>query len=121
MNHIEKHLPSPHLQAERDRLLDAIAQTRSSGEVAPAYYWISLQVDNKNGKTYEYIKLNVKKSGDTKVKARSLGKPGSERHREWQQSLARRDAIAELEQQVTLLENLRDRQQERWAISHGYF
>lgn len=116
MNHIENSLQSPHLQAERRRLLDAIAEIRKSGEVAPAYYWLSLQVDTKNGKTYEYIKLNLKKSEDTKVKARSLGKPGSERHREWQQSLARRDAIVELEQQITLVENLMDRQKERLLI-----
>lgn len=117
MKHIENSFISPHLQAERRRLLDTIADVRKSGEVAPAYYWLSLQVDTKkNGKTYEYIKLNVKKSEDTKVKARSLGKPGSERHREWQQALARRDAIVELEQQLTLIENLMDRQKERLEI-----
>jgi hypothetical protein len=117
MNHIESASISPHLQAERCRLLDAIAEIRKSGEVAPAYYWLSLQVDTKkNGKTYEYIKLNVKKSEDTKVKARSLGKPGSERHREWQQALARRDAIVELEQQMTLVENLIARQKARSSI-----
>lgn len=117
MNHIENISVSPHLQAERRRLLDAIAQIRKSGEVAPAYYWLSPQVETKeSGKTYEYIKLNVKKPGDMKVKARSLGKPGSERHREWQQALARRDAIVELEQQITLVENLLDRQKARSAI-----
>ncbi|BAU15971.1 hypothetical protein LEP3755_65380 (plasmid) [Leptolyngbya sp. NIES-3755] len=116
MNHIEKISSSPYLEAERRRLLDAIAEVRKSGEVAPAYYWLSLQVDTKNGRTYEYIKLNVKKPEDTKVKARSLGKPGSERHREWQQALARRDTIAELEQQIKMVEDLIDRQKARSLI-----
>ena len=116
MKHIEKYSPSPHLQAERRRLLDTIAQIRNAGEVAPAYHWLTLQVETKNDVTYEYIKLNVKKPEDKKVKARSLGKPGSEQHREWQHSLARRDAIVELEQQMTLLENLIDRQKARSNI-----
>ncbi|MBD1847758.1 hypothetical protein H6F89_31090 [Cyanobacteria bacterium FACHB-63] len=114
MNHIENSSISPHLQAERRRLLDAIAEIRKSGEIAPAYYWLTLQVDTKEtGKTYEYIKLNLKKPEDTKVKARSLGKPGSERHREWRSAIARRDAIVELEQQIKLVEDLIDRQSVR--------
>ncbi|MCU0549555.1 MAG: hypothetical protein MUC48_09435 [Leptolyngbya sp. Prado105] len=118
MKHIENRFLSPHLQAERRRLLDTIAEIRRSGEVAPAYHWITTQSETKeNGATYEYAKLNIKKPGDEKVKTRSLGKPGSEEHRRWQEALARRDEIAELEQQIKMVEDLINRQAMRFPIT----
>jgi hypothetical protein len=105
-------------------LLDAVAslprgftEIRKSGEIAPAYHWLTRQVETKNDVNYEYIKLNSKKLEDPKVKVRSLGKSGSDRHREWQRAISRRDAIVELEQQITMVENLIDRQKARSTIA----
>lgn len=100
---------SPYLEAERARLLDAIAEIRSSGSIAPAYCWLSTTSSTKKGKTYTYATL-VEEKPHSRPKAISLGKLGSARHRSWQAAIANRDAIVELEQQLALLQKLIDRQ-----------
>lgn len=103
--------PSPHLPAERQRLLDAIATIRDSGSVAPAYCWLTESSETKRGKTYTYVRLVTEKPGQ-KNTSTSLGRPGSSKHRAWQAAIARREAINELEQQLKLLEALMQRQAE---------
>lgn len=102
-------MTSPFLEAERTRLLNAIAEIRNSGRVAPAYCWLSTTSTTKNGRTYTYATL-VEEKPDSKLKSVSLGKMGSERHRSWQVAIANRDAIVELEQQLSMLQKLIDRQ-----------
>ena len=100
---------SPHLVAERERLLSTLQHIRAGGEVAPAYCWLTTSSSVKRGKTYTYIIL-IQQKPDSKPRSQSLGKPGSLRHRHWQAAIARREAIAELEQQLSLLEDLIQRQ-----------
>lgn len=104
---------SPNLQAEQQHLLNTIAQIRGSGNVAPAYCWLTVSTVTKGGRTYEYARLVIEKPG-SKPKISSLGRLGSERHRQWRTTIARRDAIAELEQQLKILQELMDRQLARW-------
>ena len=110
---------SPHLVAERDRLLHAIIQIRQAGNVAQAHCWLIEKPDTKGERTYTYVYLVTEPPGKQKT-SKSLGKPGSEKHRDWKKAIVRRDAIAELEQQLKLLEALIDRQAataERVAIA----
>jgi hypothetical protein len=102
------------LQAEQQRLLDTIFLIRGSGEVAPAYCWLTASTVTKGGKTYEYARLVIEKPG-SKPKISSLGRLGSERHRQWKTAIARRDAIVELEQQLKILQGLMDRQVASWG------
>ncbi len=105
---------SPNLQAEQQHLLDTIARIRGSGDVASAYCWLTVSTVTKGGKTYEYARLVIEKPG-SKPKISSLGRLGSERHRHWRMAIARRDAIAELEQQLKILQGLMDRQVASWG------
>jgi len=98
---------SPHLQAERDRLLSEIERICQSGYVAPASVWISPNFQARGKKIYEYYKLS---SENPQVKHLHLGKAGSEKHRDWLARIARRNAIAELEAQLAMLLALMDRQ-----------
>lgn len=109
MNRTEKTSSSPHLVAERDRLLDLITQIRQAGRVAPAHCWLTESSETKGDYTYTYARL-VKQPPGKKPTSPSLGKPGSEKHRDWQRAILRRDAIGELEQQLKLVEALIDRQ-----------
>ncbi len=49
---------SPHLQAERDRLLSEIEHIRHTETVDPASVWIESNFQAKGEKLYEYYKLN---------------------------------------------------------------
>jgi len=98
---------SEHLFAERERLLALITEIRNSGAVASANVWISPNFQNKSGKTYEYYKLT---SDNPEVKHLGLGKLGSEKYRNWFARIQRRNAIHELEQQLSMLQALLDRQ-----------
>jgi hypothetical protein len=108
MEHPAISLTSPNLFAERDRLLDLIVQIRQAGAIAPAYSWLTESSETKGNRTYIYIRLIHEIPG--KKTSQSLGKPGSGKHRDWQEAIARREAITELEQQLKLLEVLSDRQ-----------
>ena len=94
---------SPHLEAERDRLLQLIQDLRNSGIVAPSNVWISPAPKGK----YLYYKLSSK---NPEYKNQHLGKAGSEKYRDWRARIQRREAIAELEQQLSMLQALIDRQ-----------
>lgn len=100
---------SPYLEAERQRLLDLILQVRTAGEVAPAYCWLTQTTSTKGAKTYTYALLVTQKP-EHKSQSRSLGKLGSQRHQYWQAAIVRREAIDELEQQLSMLQALIDRQ-----------
>lgn len=104
-----KQMVSTHLQAEQQRLLDAITQIWGTGAIAPAYCWLTVSTVTRGGKTYEYARLVTEKP-ESKPKIRSLGRQGSERHRHWRTAIARREAIAELEQQLKSLQALVERQ-----------
>lgn len=104
---------STFLDSEREHLLTLIHQIRSAGEVAPAYCWLTETSSTKGAKIYTYVVLVTQKP-DRKPKSRSLGKPGSQRHRHWQEAIARREAIAELEQQLAMLQALMERQTRTW-------
>jgi hypothetical protein len=109
MNHTEINAEFDYLKAERKRLLDRIATIRASGTVAPAHCWLIESTEEKGSRTYTYIKLITQKPGK-KLTSKSMGRPGSDRHREWKLSIERREAIGELEQQLKMLEALIDRQ-----------
>lgn len=105
---------SPHLLAERSRLLEKIRTIRCSGTVAPAYCWLIESSETKGSRTYTYARLVTEKP-EGKRTLKSLGKPGSEKHRAWQAAIARREQIAELEQQLNMLKILIERQQKSSA------
>jgi len=94
---------SPHLEAERERLLQCIQSIRNSGGVAPINVWISPAPKGK----HLYYKLSSK---NPEYKNQHLGKVGSEKYHDWRARLERREAITELEQQLSLLQVLIDRQ-----------
>lgn len=101
------------LESEQEHLLTLIPQIRSAGEVAPAYCWLTETSSTKGTKTYTYAVLVTQKP-EHKPKSQSLGKPGSPRHRHWKSAIARREAIAELEQQLAMLQALIERQIKAW-------
>ncbi|MBD2156737.1 hypothetical protein [Leptolyngbya sp. FACHB-16] len=94
---------SSHLEAERDRLLQLIQVIRNSGSVAPINVWISPAPKGE----HVYYKLSSK---NPDIKNLHLGKAGSEKYRDWRARIQRREAIAELEQQLSMLQALIDRQ-----------
>lgn len=94
---------SPHLQAEHDRLLQLIQSIRDSGSVAPLNVWISPTPKGE----HIYYKLSSK---NPDIKNLHLGKVGSEKYRDWRTRIQRRETIAELEQQLSMLQALIDRQ-----------
>lgn len=94
---------SPHLEAERDRLLQLIQSVRDSGSVAPLNVWISPAPKGE----HIYYKLSSKNPA---YKNQHLGKAGSEKHRDWTARIQRREAVTELEQQLSMLQALIDRQ-----------
>lgn len=106
-------MSSTFLESERERLLTLIHQIRTSGEVAPAYCWLTETSSTKGAKTYTYAVLVTQKP-DRKPKSQSLGKPGSQKHRHWKEAIRRRDAIVELEQQLAMLQTLIERQARTW-------
>lgn len=97
------------LEAEQQRLLLLIQHIQTAGQVAPAYCWLTESSSTKGGKTYTYAVL-VTQPPDRKPSIQSLGKPGSSRHQHWKDAIARREAIAELEQQLAMLQTLIARQ-----------
>ncbi len=114
-DHAESFMRSSFLEAERERLLSLIQQIRNSGTVAPAYCWLTETSSTKGAKTYVYVVLVTQKP-DLAPKSQSLGRPGSTRHRQWKHAIARREAITELEQQMSMLEALMERQMEAWKL-----
>lgn len=94
---------SSHLEAERDRLLQLIQTVRDSGGVAPINVWISPAPKGE----HIYYKLSSK---NPDIKNLHLGKAGSEKYRDWRARIQRREAIAELEQQLSMLQAVIDRQ-----------
>lgn len=94
---------SPHLEAERDRLLQLIQSIRNSGSVAPLNVWISPAPKGE----HLYYKLSSK---NPQYKNQHLGKAGSEKYRDWKARIGRREAVAEIEQQLSMLQALIDRQ-----------
>lgn len=95
-------------QARMERKIDEV---QKSGSVAPANHWLSEFSQKKNQKTYTYMGLYWIDAGG-KVRSRSLGRPGSSAHQDWRDRLQRRDAIAELSQQINILCGLRRRVEE---------
>ena len=94
---------SSHLEAERERLLALIQTIRNSGSVAPLNVWISPAPKGK----HLYYKLTSK---NLQYKNLHLGKINSPKYRDWQARIQRREVITELEQQLSLLQGLIDRQ-----------
>jgi len=103
---------SPHLQVEKERLLDSIDAIRKSGNIAPSLYFLTVVPTTSKGKTYHYARL-VKEPISGKQEVTPLGREGSARHQDWKRRIARRDAIVELEQQLKILDELMRRQQDR--------
>jgi len=48
--------------------------------------------------------------------SKSMGRPSSDRHREWKIAIERREAIAELEQQIKMLDALIERQLQAFQL-----
>jgi hypothetical protein len=115
MNHTEINTDFDYLAAERQRLLDRITTVHASGTVAPAYCWLIESTEEKGSRTYTYVKLITQNPGK-KLTSKSMGRPGSDRHREWMVAINRREAIAELEQQIKMLDTLIDRQAQAFQL-----
>ena len=105
-------MPSPYLKAERERLLSKIHQIRSLGLPAPANVWIS---PYQKG-AHTYYKLT---SENKDCKTQHLGKVAALKYRDWVERIQRRNDIQELEQQLSLLEALIDRQAQAQILSLG--
>jgi len=103
-------MTSEFLSLECARLKNLICQIKVSGDVAPPYCWLTETSSTKRGKTYVYIVLTTQPP-DRKPKRQSLGRRGSDRHHHWKAAIARRVAIAELEQQILLIEAIIERQE----------
>jgi hypothetical protein len=103
---------SPHLLAERDRLLSAIHQIRSLGLPAPANVWISPYQKGD----HTYYKLT---SENKACKTQHLGKISSLNYQDWVGKIQRRNDIQELEQQLSWLTALIDRQTTAKIFSLG--
>ena len=116
MNHTENSITPDYLEAERLRLLDWVAVIQASGKVAPAYCWLVESSEEKGSRTYTYIKL-ITQRPSKRLTSKSLGRPGSDRHREWQTAIASLCAIAELEQQLKMLETLMERQDQALQLA----
>ena len=124
MNHTESNIEPDYLEAERLRLLDWITVIQASGKVAPAYCWLIESSEEKGSRTYTYIKL-ITQRPSKRLTSKSLGRSGSDpcgicaaaRHHEWKTAIARREAIAELEQQLNMLEALRERQDQALQLA----
>ncbi|NEP20249.1 MAG: hypothetical protein F6J97_25770 [Leptolyngbya sp. SIO4C1] len=100
-------MASEHLEAERQRLRDAISTLHAAGAVAPQNVWISPY--EKKG--HQYYKLSSK---NPKIKNQHLSRLAL---RDWQGRIQRRNRIRELETQLGLVESLIERQNEvtyRW-------
>jgi hypothetical protein len=95
-------MSSPHLQAERERLLAQIAVIQEAGEAAPAN--VRIEPDFLNPKCWLLSHTNLP------MRERQLGQAGSVRHREWVERIHRRDRLTELQQQLALVEGLIERQ-----------
>ena len=98
-----------YLQQERDRLIALSDAVRWSGSVAPANCFCIDVEQHKGNKTYCYARL----LSDSKGLRRWLGRRRSELHRDWLARIARREAIQEVEQQLSLLDALIDRRMAR--------
>ena len=99
----QNQMVSPYLEAEHERLLQLIQTIRDSGSVAPLNVWVSPAPRGE----HLYYKLSSKNPA---YKNQHLGKAGSEKYRDWKARIRRREAIAELEQQLSMLQALIDRQ-----------
>jgi len=95
-------MTSPHLQAERERLLSEIESIRASGDVAPAN--VQIVADFLTKKDFQLTNT------DLLMKERVLGQKGSEKYCDWESRIKRRKALAEIEQQLAMLDALIDRQ-----------
>lgn len=98
-----------HLEAELTRLVDLAQQIRSSGSVAPDHCWIEEYIVKRGEMTYAYKRVasdrpQFGKSG--KSRTLHLGKAGSPKHRDWLLRMQRRDALAELERRVAIVQKL---------------
>lgn len=103
-----------YLQSELDRLRDLSDAVRSSGSVAPANCWLVVEDVHRASHTYRYARLYVQPiAASKKLKKRSLGRPNCAQHLDWIKRIQRRVALYEIEQQMTLLTKLIDRQQTR--------
>jgi hypothetical protein len=96
-------MTSLHLQAEHDYLLDRLNVIKSSGEIAPPN--VRIAPDFLTPKAWILNQTTLP------MKERHLGKHGSAKYRDWEARIHRRDQIQELEQQLSLLQALMDRQE----------
>ncbi|HEY9646287.1 MAG TPA: hypothetical protein V6C88_07960 [Chroococcidiopsis sp.] len=93
---------SPHLQAEQERLVAQINAIREAGEIAPPN--VQIGPDFLTPKHWLLINTNLP------MRDRQLGLSGSNRHRDWEERIHRRDQIQELELQLSLVEQAIERQ-----------
>ena len=93
---------SPHLQAERERLLSAIKSIQASGNIAPAN--VQIVADFLTKKDFRLANT------DLPMKEQVLGQKNSDRYRDWESRIKRRKTLTELEEQLRMLDALIDRQ-----------
>jgi hypothetical protein len=96
-------MTSLHLQAELDYLLDRLNAIKSAGEIAPPNVCIAPDFITPKSWILNHTNLPMKE--------RSLGKHGSTKYHDWEARIHRRDQVQELEQQLSLLRSLMDRQE----------
>lgn len=99
---------SPHLQAEQQRLRDQIAEIQTSGEIAPPD--VRIEPDFLNPKHWRLTHTTLP------MRERSLGLAGSDRYRDWVERIHRRDRLQELREELSIVENLIERQARKESI-----
>ncbi|MEO1402807.1 MAG: hypothetical protein AAFV72_16375 [Cyanobacteria bacterium J06635_1] len=93
-------MASEYLEAERQRIADAISIIAVGGSVAPSNVWISPY--EKKGHLYHKLTSNNPKVKNQHLNALAL--------QDWRLRIQRRDLIAELEMQLKMLDALIERQ-----------
>lgn len=101
-------MTSPHLQAERERLLSAIEAIRASGDIAAAN--VQIVADFLTKKDFRLTNTNLP------MEEQVLGQKGSEKYCDWESRIKRRKVLTEIEQQLAMLEALIDRQAQAMSI-----
>jgi len=99
---------SPHLQAEQQRLHDQIQDIRQSGPIAPPD--VRIEPDFLNHKCWRLTHTTLP------IRERELGFAGSDRHQDWVERIHRRDRLRELEEELSIVENLIERQMRTASI-----
>lgn len=92
------------LQAALSELSQQEQTIRDDGPVAPANCWIDTY--SPSGRDMVYARLRCDRALSNGKRTMGLGRVGSNKHRDWQGRIKRRNTIQELERRVALVTEL---------------